>query len=204
MGKGQATREAVIDRALARAAVVGLEGLSIGELAGMARLSKSGLFAHFRSKEALQLAVLEEAIRRFGEQVVTPALAKPRGEPRLSALFRSYLGWVRGSNRGSAGCIFQSLSEEYDDRPGPVRDRLVRALVEWRGALARAAAQGVEEGHFHAGVDPEQLAYELVGIAKVFQESMKLLGDPAALDRGQRAFERLLAEARAAPARRRR
>ncbi len=203
MRKGEATREAVIGVALSHAAEVGLTGISLGVLAGRARLSKSGLFAHFRSKEALQLAVLEEAIRRFGETVVSPALSKPRGEPRLGALFRNYLGWIRG-NKGGSGCIFQSLSEEYDDRPGPVRERLVRALFEWRAALSRAAAQGVEEGHFRAGVEPDQLAYELVGIAKVFQESYKLLADPGAQDRALRAFERLMAEARAAPARRRR
>ncbi|MBI5066904.1 MAG: TetR/AcrR family transcriptional regulator [Deltaproteobacteria bacterium] len=203
MRKGEATREAVIGLALSHAAEVGLNGVTLGVLAGRARLSKSGLFAHFRSKEALQLAVLEEAIRRFGEAVVAPALARPRGEPRLAALFRNYLVWIRG-NKGGTGCIFQSLSEEYDDRPGPVRDRLVRALSDWRAALARATAQAVEEGHFRAGVEPDQVAYELVGIAKVYHESYKLLADPGAQDRAQRAFERLLAEARAAPARRRR
>lgn len=203
MRKGEATREAVIGQALAHAAEVGLEGISLGVLAGRARLSKSGLFAHFRSKEALQLAVLEEAIRRFGETVVAPALARPRGEPRLSALFRNYLAWIRG-NKGGTGCIFQGLSKEYDDRPGPIRERLVRALTDWRAALARAAAQGVEEGHFRADVEPDQLAYELVGIAMVFHETYKLLADPGAQERALRAFERLVAEARAAPARRRR
>jgi len=201
--KGEATREAVIGQALAHAAEVGLTGISLGVLAGRARLSKSGLFAHFRSKEALQLAVLEEAIRRFGEAVVAPALAKPRGEPRLTALFRNYLAWIRG-NKGGTGCIFQALSKEYDDRPGPVRERLVRALTDWRAALSRAAAQGVEEGHFRADAEPDQLAYEMVGIAMAFHESHKLLADTGAQDRALRAFERLVAEARAKPARRRR
>src|SRR5687767_2055842 len=120
MGKGAVTREAIIDEALAQATRLGFEGLSLAPLAGSLGLSKSGLFAHFKSKEVLELAVLEEAIARFRRQVIEPSLSAPR-EERLSTIFERYLDWLAGKGK-KAGCLFVTLVQEYDDRPGPIRD----------------------------------------------------------------------------------
>ncbi len=195
MSKGEQTRREIVNRALARAGEIGLEGLSLAPLAANLNLSKSGLFAHFKSKEALQLAVLHEAIDRFIKQVVLPATAKPRGEPRLKALFGNYLHWIRGRAR-EGSCIFISLAQEYDDRPGPVRDLLIRSQRDWRAAIARAVRIAVEEGHFRSDVDAEQFAYEFVGIGMAFQQALKLLEDPKGGKRARCAFEALLARSR--------
>lgn len=193
--KGQSTREAIIGMALVQAMEVGLDGLSLGVLAAALHLSKSGLFAHFRSKEALQLAVLEEAVERFFDGVIAPALARPRGEPRVRALFENKLAWIwaRGSQEG---CFFLALSQEYDDRPGPIRDALVKALRDWRSVQARAVALAVAERHFRGDVDPEQFVFELTGIDAAFIQSKTLLEDGQAAARARRAFERLLESAR--------
>jgi AcrR family transcriptional regulator len=179
---------------------VGLEGLSLGVLASSLELSKSGLFAHFKSKQALQLAVLEEAIEVFAEKVVTPALAQPRGEPRVRALFEGKLSWIETNGWGS-GCIFTALAQEYDDRPGPLRDRLVQSQRDWRAVIAKAVALAIRERHFDAEVDPEQFAFELVGIDTAFHQTHKLMRDPTARERARRAYERLVEAAR--PRRRR-
>src|SRR5207247_6324762 len=120
MGKGELTRQAILERGLSLASRVGIEGLTIGALAETLALSKSGLYAHFKSKEALQLQVLDLAIERFTEVAVRPALAAPRGEPRGRALFDRWFRWVRDSRL--AGCPFVALATELDDRPGPVRE----------------------------------------------------------------------------------
>ncbi|MFZ5468224.1 MAG: TetR/AcrR family transcriptional regulator [Myxococcota bacterium] len=194
MRKGEETRRQIVERALALAGEVGLEGVTLGTLAAALDLSKSGLFAHFRSKEALQLQVLERAVERFVDAVVRPALLEPRGEPRVRELFERYLAWIRrGSSRG--GCLFMSLSNEYDDRPGVVRDRLVRSQKEWLSTLARAASLAVDEEQFRADLDCEQLAYEVLGIGMAFQHAHKLLGDPRAEKRARVAFSDLLSRA---------
>jgi len=195
MGKGEATREAIVREALNQAVQIGLEGISIGVLANSLELSKSGLFAHFKSKEALQLAVLEEAIERFAQGVVLPSLARPRGEPRLRALFEHRLAW--GVNTGfGTGCFFDALEQEYDDRPGPIRDRLIQSQREWREVLTRAVALAVQERQFAANVDAAQVAFEMVGITSAFQQAHKLFRDPGAKERAERAFERLLESVR--------
>lgn len=198
--KGEATRGSIIRMALVHAMEVGLEGLSLGVLASSLGLSKSGLFAHFKSKEALQLAVLEEAIETFTEKVVTPALAKPRGEPRVRALFEGKLAWFENNGFGE-GCFFAALEQEFDDRPGPVRDRLVQSQRDWHAAIVKAAALAVREHHFAEGTDPEQVAFELEGIDAAFRHRHKLLGDPSARERATRAYERLVADC--SPGRRR-
>jgi AcrR family transcriptional regulator len=193
--KGDATREAIIQRALAQAVEVGLEGLSLGVLAVSLDLSKSGLFAHFKSKEALQLAVLEEAIERFAQRVIVPALAAPRGEPRVQALFERHLDWVVDNGFGS-GCLFMALTQEYDDRPGAIRERLIQSQREWREVIAKAVSLAIRERHFAASVDPAQFAFEAVGIATAFQQAHKLFGDPGARERARRAFGRLVEDSR--------
>jgi AcrR family transcriptional regulator len=195
VSKGEQTRHEIVDRGLALAGEVGLEGLSLGVLAAGLNLSKSGLFAHFRSKEALQLAVLEKAIEDFIEEVVLPALKVPRGEPRVRRLFDLYLGWIHGHGRRGS-CFFMALTHEYDDRPGPIRDRLVQSQRDWYDAVSRAARTAVEEGHFRADLDLDQFAYETVGIGMVYQQSAKLLENPQAEERARAAFETLLARSR--------
>lgn len=197
--KGQATRRAVLERATSLASQVGLEGLTIGRLADELDLSKSGLFAHFRSKEALQVQVIEFAILRFVEVVVRPALAAHRGEPRVRALFERWLAWPR-TGALAAGCIFVALAAELDDRPGPARDRLVQAQRDWLGVLAAAFRTGVTEGDFRPDADPDQFAHDLYGVMLAHHHASRLLGDPRARERARRAFEALLSAARPLPA----
>ncbi len=195
MSKGEQTRQEIVERALALAGEVGLEGVSLGVLAASLNLSKSGLFAHFRSKEALQIEVLQRAIDDFIQDVVVPALRLPRGEPRLRRLFDLYLAWVHGNGR-SGSCFFMALTHEYDDRPGPIRDLLVQSQRDWYDTIARAARTAVEEGHLRADLDREQFAYEFVGIGMVFQQVSKLLENPRAEERARAAFDALLARSR--------
>lgn len=195
MNKGEQTRQEIVQRALALAGEVGLEGLSLGVLAAGMNLSKSGLFAHFRSKEALQVAVLQRAIDDFIQDVVVPALRQSRGEPRLRTLFDFHLRWIHGNGRHGS-CFFMALTHEYDDRPGPVRDLLVQSQRDWYDTISRAARTAMEEGHFRAGLDLEQFAYELVGIGMVFQQASKLLESPRAEERARTAFEALLDRSR--------
>lgn len=195
MSKGEQTRQEIVERALALAGEVGLEGVSLGVLAAGMNLSKSGLFAHFKSKEALQLAVLQRAIDHFIEQVVLPVLKERRGEPRVRALFDRHLGWIQGRER-QGSCFFMALTQEYDDRPGPVRDLLVQSQRDWYDTIARAARTAVEEGHFRADLDIEQFAYEWVGISMVYQQVHKLLENPQAEARARASFVGLLARSR--------
>ena len=195
MGKGETTRQTVLEHATRVASQVGLEGLTIGRLADDLDLSKSGLFAHFRSKEALQVQVIEYAAERFVETVLRPALTAPRGEPRVRALFERWFDWSR-TGAGSPGCIFVALAAELDDRPGTARDRLVQTQKDWLAFLANALRIGVEEGHFRAGADPEQFAHDLYGIMLAHHHASRLLRDPRARERAHRAFEALLSAAR--------
>ena len=195
VSKGEQTRQEIVERALALAGEVGLEGVSLGVLAASLNLSKSGLFAHFKSKEALQVDVLQRAIDHFIQDVVVPALKQPRGEPRVTTLFDYYLAWVHGNGR-SGSCFFMALTHEYDDRPGPVRDLLVQSQRDWYDTIARAARTAVEEGHFRADLDLEQFAYEFVGIGMVFQQVAKLLENPRAESRARSAFAVLLERSR--------
>lgn len=199
--KGELTRQAIVEQAARMASRVGLEGLSVGALAAELSLSKSGLFAHFGSKEALQLQVLEFGVARFVDTVVRPALQKPRGEPRLRALFERWQDWPR--NSGLAGCMFVAFSTELDDRAGPVRERLVQAQRDWLDVIANCFRSGVAEGHFRADADAEQCAHELYGIMLAGHHATRLLRDKAAGDRSRRAFERLLADLRPVPAKHR-
>lgn len=194
MSKGAATKDAVVDEALRQAVSLGLEGISLGGLAESLKLSKSGLFAHFKSKEALQLAVLDEAVARFTQGVVEPALQAPRGAARLQSLFHRWLDWLGGDSR-CPGCVFAVASQEYDDRPGPVRDRLVASQSQWHELLARVATDLPAEGK--APVEfGRQLAFEIVGIALAFQMHLKLMNRRDARQRAEEAFSRLLEAAR--------
>lgn len=191
MGKGQTTRQTILEHAAELAGVVGLEGLTIGRLAAELHLSKSGLFAHFRSKEELQLQVLEAAAAHFTEVVVRPALAQRRGRTRLRALFDRWLEWDK-AQAGRGGCIFVAAAIELDDRPGPVREQLVRLQRNWLDSIARVVRGAIAEGEFRPGTDPEQFAQDLYGIMLAFHHAARLLGDPRAEERARRAFEGLV------------
>jgi AcrR family transcriptional regulator len=194
MGKGEQTRLAVLAQAADVAARQGLSTLTIGDLAARARLSKSGLFAHFQSKEALQLAVLAYARDKFTDEVIRPATRTPRGEPRVRALFEH---WLAVSQCSNAECLFVSASAEYDDQPGPVRDQLVRDHRDCAESVAQMFRTGIAEGDFREDADPEQFAHELHGIMLGFFHAHRLLGDPKADERTRRAFEAVLAGCRA-------
>jgi AcrR family transcriptional regulator len=192
MTKGEETRQAILSRAFELATVVGVSGLSIGRLAEQTGLSKSGLFAHFGSKEALEVAVVEEAARQFVQDVMVPALREPRGEPRVRALFERWLAW--GERPG--GCFFVGASAELDDRPGPPRDALVRACKDWIDELAKAARIAIREGHFAVDLDPDQFAFEAYGLMLGCHLFHRFLREPTALARTRKAFESLVMTAR--------
>ena len=196
MSKGTSTRSSVLGHGLALASEVGLEGVTIGTLAERAGLSKSGLFAHFDSKEALQIAVLDEATNRFVDQVVAPALRKKRGEPRLRALLKNWLLWSNADFM-PGGCVFVASIADLDDRSGPVRDRLAASQRDWLATLATAIRIAIEEGHFRADVDPEQLAHEFLTMAYGTHLISRLLRHPKSDGRLDAAVERLLDSARA-------
>jgi AcrR family transcriptional regulator len=195
--KGEETRRDILDHALCLASELGVEGLSIGALAARVGMSKSGLFAHFSSKDNLQVAVIEDASRRFVETVVLPALKKPRGEPRLRALFE---GWLRWSQQDfmPGGCVFMAAAAELDDRPGPARERLVANQRDWLDTLAGAARIAVQEGHFRRDLDPEQFAFEALGMFASCAFYTRLLRAEDASARVRSGFDRLIGDARRA------
>jgi len=190
MSKGDETRTAILIESARLASTIGLNALSVGALADRTGLSKSGLFAHFKSKEQLQLQTLEYAGELFVDVVLRPALTAPRGEKRVRVLFEHWLEWETKALPG--GCIFAAASAEFDDQPGPVRDALVRQQRDWGDSIAAVAATAVAEGDFRADVDPAQFSFELLGIMTAFQRSTRLLGDPLARERTMTAFDRLL------------
>src|SRR5215470_1362490 len=155
MSKGEQTREAILDAALAQASAAGFESLTIGALAERAGMSKSGLYAHFGSREELQVAAIEAAAARYTETVFLPALKARRGLPRLRALFDNWLDWT--TRVGLAhGCPMQAAAVEFDDRPGPVRDAVIEHFARLERELARAVGLAVEQGHFGVDLDVAQ------------------------------------------------
>ncbi len=197
MRKGAATRQSILATAGKLASLVGIEGVTIGRLADDLRLSKSGLFAHFKSKEELQLQLLEFERARFVETVIEPAFRVPPGEGRVRAIFEHWLEWPKRSQL-PGGCFFVAASFEFDDRPGPVRDRLAALQGEWVASLAKAAASAVKRGQFRASVDTDLFAHEMYGLMLSGHLAMRLLKDPAAADRTRRAFEELILRSRPA------
>ena len=195
--KGQQTRAAILDAALGLASHMGLEGLSIGALAEVAGMSKSGVFAHFGSREELQIAVIREYHRRFELEVFYPAIAEPRGLPRLRALFER---WVRRvSVELDSGCIYISGAVEFDDRPGPVRDALVAMVLTWHDALERAIRQAVQAGQLKPDTDVPQMLFEIHGLILALHHDARFLRQSGVLDRARAGFERLVAAHRLAP-----
>ncbi|MBR7838829.1 TetR/AcrR family transcriptional regulator [Actinospica durhamensis] len=187
---------AVLAQAAEVAARQGLGALTIGDLAARTHLSKSGLFAHFQSKEVLQLDVLAYARDRFVDEVIRPATRAPRGEARVRALFEH---WAVVGRQGHAECLFVSAAAEFDDQPGPVRDQLVRDHRDFIDSIAQMFRTGIAEGEFRPDADPEQFAFELHGIMLGYFHAHRLLQDPRAGERTRRAFETVLADYRIAP-----
>jgi AcrR family transcriptional regulator len=190
MRKGEQTRTLILNQAVALASQVGLEGLSIGSLATRLDMSKSGLFAHFGSKEDLQLQTLKQGQARFEETVFRPALKVPRGLPRLRALFANWLDWVERHEDLPGGCLILAASIEYDDRPGALRDTLVAGQRELRGAIAKAVRMAIDAGHLRPDTDPWQFTFEMFGVILATHHDRRLLGDARAIDRARTAFER--------------
>ena len=180
--KGARTRESILRVAVNLASVEGLEGLTIGRLADELNMSKSGLFAHFGSKEELQLATVETARQIFIEHVIQPALKKAEGMPRLWALCTSWLGHVE-ARIFDGGCFFTAASFEFDSRPGPVRDAIVAAMKKWLRTLSRAVEEAKKAGHVKAGVDPERFAFEIYSLAIGGHWGSQLFSDGLALDK---------------------
>ena len=197
LSKGEQTRTAILDEALKISSKLGLEGLTIGSLADATGMSKSGLFAHFGSREDLQLAVLEHAAQRYGEMVFVPVLKIERGLPRLRALFERWLDWALESGL-PGGCIMISAAAEYDDRPGPIRDAVIANQHRGNAITQKAVRLAIEEGHLAPGTDPEQISFEMLGIVLASHNHRRLLGDREARKRALTAFDKLIS--RHAPA----
>lgn len=196
MTKGEDTRTQVINTALGLASELGLEGVTIGKLAQRVGLSKSGLFAHFSSKENLQVQLLDEAASRFIEMVIAPSLRQPRGEPRVRALFENWIAWGSASFM-PGGCIFVAAAVELDDKPGAARDRLVSLQRDLLDTLAVAASIAMREGHFRKDLDARQLAHEVYTLVYGHAILARLLRSPDVDARTRAAFERLISDARA-------
>ena len=189
--KGQQTRAAILEAALGLSSHMGLEGLSIGALAEVTQMSKSGVFAHFGSREELQIAVIREYHARFEDEVFFPAVAQLRGLPRLRALFER---WVRRvSVEVDSGCIYISGAVEFDDRPGPVRDALASMVRAWQSALQRAIELSIQAGHFRPDTDTLQMLFEVHGLILALHHDARFLRLPGAVDRARRGFERIVA-----------
>ena len=195
--KGQQTRASILDAALALASHKGLEGLSIGTLAELTGMSKSGVFAHFGSREELQIAIIREYSTRFEDEVFHPSIQQPRGLPRLLAMFER---WVRRvSVEVASGCIYISGAVEFDDRPGPVRDELATMVGRWMDSLARAIELARDEGHLRADTDPQQLLFEMHGLVLALHHDARFLRHPGAVERARAGFARLIRDHLARP-----
>jgi AcrR family transcriptional regulator len=189
--KGQQTKQAIIDAALGLASHIGLEGLSIGALAEVTKMSKSGVFAHFGSREELQISVIREYYARFSDEVFSTAMTAPRGLPRVRALFGNWM--KRVAIEIQSGCIFISGAVEFDDRPGDVRDALANSFSTWLAALHRAVVQAKEEGQLQPDADEAQIAFEIHGLILAVHYEARFLKTPGATERANTGFENILA-----------
>jgi len=186
--KGQQTRATILEAALALASQMGLEGLSIGALAEVTQMSKSGVFAHFGSREELQISVIREYHAKFEEEVFFPSIREARGLPRLRALFDR---WVRRVTvELDSGCIYISGAVEFDDRPGPVRDALVTMVQAWHAALGQAIHLAIDEGHLRPDTDPQQMLFEIHGLILALHHDARFLRSVGAVERARAGFER--------------
>ena len=188
--KGQQTKAAIIDAALGLASQIGLEGLSIGAVAEVTGMSKSGVFAHFGSREELQISVIRQYHDRFESEVFYAAMQKPRGAPRLQALFDNWM--VQTSAEIDSGCIYISGAVEFDDRSGPVRDALASSVATWQTALRRAVELAQVEGQLSRASDAHQIAFEIHGLILALHYEARFLRNPSAADRARQGFQHIL------------
>jgi len=182
--RGLRTREAILARAVDIASAQGLEGLTVGSLASQLRMSKSGLFAHFGSKEDLQLATVDFAREIFIKEVTKPALTARKGMPRLWALLERWMDLVE-KQVFEGGCFFSAASFEFDSRRGVVRDRIAAIMHEWIGAITRAVYEAQKAGHLERKVDPTRLAFEIHAISMGAHWAYQLLDDKQAYPRAR-------------------
>jgi AcrR family transcriptional regulator len=197
MSKGEDTRASILGAALAQASESGFESLTIGSLAERAGLSKSGLFAHFGSREELQVAAIEAAAARFTQTVFIPALKAPRGLPRLRALFEQWLAWT--THCGLAhGCPMQAAAVEFDDQPGPIRDVVIEHFAGLERSLVRAVELAVGQGHLRSDLDCGQFVFEMIGVILAYYHNARLFEPHRAEVRARAAFDRLVSLAVAA------
>lgn len=196
---GEQSRTAILATAARLATVEGLGGLSIARLAEAVGMSKSGLFAHFGSKEELQLATVETASALFAAQVIEPAASAPSGLDRLRRLVDGYLRYVE-VDTFPGGCFFASVLAEMDMQPGPVRDRLVRFLADWLGRLETTVRDAQTDGDIDPAEDPAQLAFEIEAALLLANAQFVVARTAEPIERARRAVERRLAAA-ATPAR---
>ncbi|MGH7658923.1 MAG: TetR/AcrR family transcriptional regulator [Gemmatimonadales bacterium] len=188
MAKGTETRNRIVEQALKDASLFGLNGITLGELAGRLGISKSGLFAHFGSKEELQLRVIEAAEQKFKAEVIAPALKAPRGEPRVKALFEQWIAWG-DTHDLPGGCVFSHAAMEMDDAPGPARNALVKVHQSWLAFLEEAARNAIREGHFRPDLDVSLFAFQLTGIVAGYYRASRLLHDANAHRHAMAAYE---------------
>jgi AcrR family transcriptional regulator len=188
--KGQQTKATIVDAALGLATQIGLEGLSIGALAEVTQMSKSGVFAHFGSREELQISVVREYHARFEEEVFYPALQAARGLPRVRALFANWM--QRTSVEIDSGCIYISGAVEFDDRPGPVRDAIASSVKTWLAAMHRSVANAQEEGHLDSKANAQQILFEIHGLILALHYEARFLKTPGSMERALTGFENIL------------
>ncbi len=188
--KGQQTKLAIVEAALGLATQIGLEGLSIGVLAELTHMSKSGVFAHFGSREELQISVIREYFSRFEQEVFYPALARERGMARVQALFANWM--KRVAVEIQSGCIFISGAVEFDDRPGPVRDALANSVQTWLNALFRAVVLAKQCGQLRPDADEHQMAFEIHGLILALHYEARFLKNPGSIERANQGFENIL------------
>ena len=189
--KGQQTKQAILEAALGLSTQVGLEGLSIGVLAEVSHMSKSGVFAHFGSREELQISVIHEYFHRFEQEIFYPALRAERGLPRVQALFANWM--KRVAVEIQSGCIFISGAVEFDDRPGPVRDALASSVQTWLSALYRAVVLAKQCGHLLPNADEQQMAFEIHGLILALHYEARFLQNPGSIQRANKGFDNILA-----------
>ncbi len=189
--KGQQTKAAIVDAALRLASQVGLEGLSIGAVAAIMHMSKSGVFAHFGAREELQISVVREYFHRFEQEVFYPALTHPRGLARIEALFANWM--KRVAVEIQSGCIFISGAVAFDDRPGPVRDALASSVNTWLAAVRRAVLQAREQGELRPDADSDQMAFEIHGLILALHYEARFLNKPGSIARAHAGFAHVLA-----------
>jgi AcrR family transcriptional regulator len=189
MTKGEDTKRAILDAGLQMATRLSLETVTIGNLAKATQMSKSGLFAHFHSKENLQIEIMKHAGALFAEGVVIPALMEKAGIPRIKALVNN---WIQWSSRMSGGCIFVSASAEFTDRPGKVRDFILQQQEAWIDSLRRIAGSAIRVGDLKKDIDRDQFAFDLYSLLLGFHLYDKMLNDTETRKRQETALERLL------------